>query len=140
MQSVRGLQSHNARSVALENHEVSDSYIRVWEEEMSQKCVKRKRSGADEDIVNDLPQTVIACILGKMPIREAVRTSVLSKKWRSHYLYIPQLVFDDQFCKELDDFCVKKGKNIYELKYNQFDEIITKSLMLHPGGLERFKV
>ncbi|XP_060173077.1 F-box/FBD/LRR-repeat protein At1g13570-like isoform X1 [Lycium barbarum] len=109
-------------------------------EDMSPKGVKRKQSGADEGIISNLPRTVIARILGKMPIREAVRTSVLSKTWRSHYLYIPQLVFDDQFCKEVDDFCVKKGKDIYELKYNQFDEIITKSLLLHLCGLERFEV
>nr|XP_016479336.1 PREDICTED: F-box/FBD/LRR-repeat protein At1g13570-like [Nicotiana tabacum] len=107
---------------------------------MSSKGVKRKRSGADEDIISNLPRNLIACILGKMPIREAVRTSVFSKKWRYYYLNIPQLVFDDQFCKELDDFSVNKGANIYALKFYQFDEIITKSLMLHPGGLERFKV
>lgn len=30
-----------------------------------------------EDIINDLPRNVIDCILWKMPIRDAARTSVL---------------------------------------------------------------
>lgn len=57
------------------------------------------------DRVSDLPLDLIACILGKMPIREAVRTSVLTKKWRFYYYYIPQLVFDDHFSDEEE----KKG-------------------------------
>nr|XP_016480293.1 PREDICTED: F-box/FBD/LRR-repeat protein At1g13570-like [Nicotiana tabacum] len=79
-----------------------------------------------------------------MPIREAVRTSVLSKKWRFYYLTIPELVFDDQFCKELQDYAATQKKlrilSEYELELKyQFDEIVTKSLMLHPGRIVTFK-
>uniref|UniRef100_A0A1S3ZDD3 F-box/FBD/LRR-repeat protein At1g13570-like n=1 Tax=Nicotiana tabacum TaxID=4097 RepID=A0A1S3ZDD3_TOBAC len=96
----------------------------------------------DDDIISDLPGNVIDCILGKMPIRDAIRTSILSKKWRLNYSTIPQLVFDDQFCKELVDFANKKCApefSEYELKYH-LEEIISKSLMLHPGRIEKFKV
>ncbi|XP_060210148.1 F-box/FBD/LRR-repeat protein At1g13570-like isoform X2 [Lycium barbarum] len=97
---------------------------------------------ADEDIISDLPRNVIDCILGKLPIREAIRTSVLSKKWRFYYLTIPHLVFDYKFGRELCDFLAKKncGKvSESELKY-QYNEIVTKSLMLHPGRIEKFEV
>ncbi|PHU18809.1 hypothetical protein BC332_09960, partial [Capsicum chinense] len=107
---------------------------------MFSEGVKVKQSGSDEDIISSLPLDLIACILGKVSVREAVRTSVLAKKWRFYYLYIPQIVFDNEFCKELDDSFEKKGCYIHELQCNQFDEIITKSLLLHPGELEKFKV
>ncbi|XP_009783981.1 F-box/FBD/LRR-repeat protein At1g13570-like [Nicotiana sylvestris] len=73
-----------------------------------------------------------------MPIRDAIRTSVLSKKWRLNYLTIPQLVFDDQFCKELVDSANKKKTQKF-FNY-QLNETVTNSLMLHPGRIERFKV
>nr|XP_016473993.1 PREDICTED: F-box/FBD/LRR-repeat protein At1g13570-like [Nicotiana tabacum] len=103
-----------------------------------------QESIVDEDIITNLPRSVIDCILGKMPIREAVRTSVFSKKWRFYYLTIPELVFDDQFCKELQDYAATQKKlrmlSEYELELKyQFDEIVTKSLMLHRGRIETFK-
>ncbi|PHT25061.1 hypothetical protein CQW23_35291 [Capsicum baccatum] len=107
---------------------------------MFSKGVKVKQSGSDEDIISSLPRDLIACILGKVSVREAVRTSVLAKKWRFYYLYIPRIVFDNEFCEELDDSFEKKGFYIHELQCNQFDEIITKFLLLHPGELEKFKV
>ncbi|KAJ7954003.1 F-box/FBD/LRR-repeat protein [Quillaja saponaria] len=33
-----------------------------------------------------------------LPIRDAVKTSILSSKWRHRWLTIPKLVFDDCFC------------------------------------------
>lgn len=107
---------------------------------MSSKGVKRKRSGADEDIISNLPRNLIACILGKMPIQEAVRTSVLSKEWRFYYLYNSQLVYDDQFWKALAPF-FDRGNIFSDPKnYSVFDEIVTKYLLLHHGGLEKFEI
>uniref|UniRef100_A0A1S3XL26 F-box/FBD/LRR-repeat protein At1g13570-like n=2 Tax=Nicotiana TaxID=4085 RepID=A0A1S3XL26_TOBAC len=109
---------------------------------MSPTCIKRGRSR--EDIISNLPTDVIYCILGKMPIRDAIRTSVLSKKWRFCHLYIPELVFDEEFCKELKSIarkksCVYQFDEYREYMY-QFDKIVTKSLMLHLDRIERFKV
>ncbi|XP_019244691.1 PREDICTED: F-box/FBD/LRR-repeat protein At1g13570-like [Nicotiana attenuata] len=115
---------------------------------MSPKRIKRNQSATsqepivDEDIISNLPRNVIDYILGKMPIREAVRTSVLSKKWRFYYLTIPQLVFDYQFVKELYYFAIKRCApifSLFEFKY-QFNEIVTKSLMLNPDRIEKFRV
>ncbi|KAM0019819.1 putative F-box domain, FBD domain, leucine-rich repeat domain superfamily [Helianthus debilis subsp. tardiflorus] len=35
-----------------------------------------------EDYISDLPQSIIETILTKLPLRDAVRTSILSNKWR----------------------------------------------------------
>ncbi|XP_075092522.1 F-box/FBD/LRR-repeat protein At1g13570-like [Nicotiana tabacum] len=109
---------------------------------MSSTSIKRGRSR--EDIISNLPTDVIYCILGKMPIRDIIRTNVLSKKWRFYYLNIPELVFDEEFCKELKDIARKKSRvyqfDEYREYMNQFDKIVTKSLMLHLGRIERFKV
>ncbi|XP_071721232.1 F-box/FBD/LRR-repeat protein At1g13570-like [Rutidosis leptorrhynchoides] len=55
--------------------------------------MKHKRSCSD--IISDLPQNIIETILCLVPIRDAVRTSVLSKKWRYNWTQIPKLEFDD---------------------------------------------
>ncbi|KAE9454467.1 hypothetical protein C3L33_13625, partial [Rhododendron williamsianum] len=51
--------------------------------------------GSTLNIISDLPDTIIEKILVLMPIRDAVRTSVLSKNWRFNWINIPVLAFDD---------------------------------------------
>ncbi|CAL0325295.1 unnamed protein product [Lupinus luteus] len=44
---------------------------------------KQKRGkGYDEDLINQLPYGIPVAILSKLPIDEAARTSILSRKWR----------------------------------------------------------
>eukprot|EP00253_Pinus_taeda_P021398 PITA_21398 len=45
------------------------------------------------DKFSSLPNDILACILSKVPIREAVRCSILSRRWRFLYTQIPQLIF-----------------------------------------------
>lgn len=99
----------------------------------------------DVDIISDLPRNIIDCILGKMPISDAVRTSVLSKKWTLYYTTISELVFDDEFCKELQNFTVaqSKGSELFDVeleKKYQLDEIVTRFLMFPPGQIDKFEV
>ncbi|KAJ0630541.1 putative F-box domain-containing protein [Helianthus annuus] len=49
----------------------------------------------NSDIISTLPQNIIEDILTRMPIRDALRTSALSKKWRYTWRGMPQLVFTD---------------------------------------------
>ncbi|KAJ0889130.1 putative F-box domain, leucine-rich repeat domain superfamily, F-box-like domain superfamily [Helianthus annuus] len=53
---------------------------------MTDNYHKRKRfvtsSAADDDIISNLPEDLIDPILERLPLEEAVRTSVLSRKWR----------------------------------------------------------
>ncbi|XP_076946189.1 F-box/FBD/LRR-repeat protein At1g13570-like [Bidens hawaiensis] len=49
----------------------------------------------DLDIISTLPVNIIESILSIMPIRDALRTSVLSKKWRYCWRSVPKIEFTD---------------------------------------------
>ncbi|CAK8562896.1 unnamed protein product [Lathyrus sativus] len=48
---------------------------------------KRAKSNNEEDVINQLPEGIPINILSKLPIQEAVRTSILSRKWRNLWTY-----------------------------------------------------
>nr|GEV14974.1 hypothetical protein [Tanacetum cinerariifolium] len=49
--------------------------------------------GSSVDIISTLPSGIIDTILCFVPIKDAVRTSTLSKNWRYSWVAIPKLVF-----------------------------------------------
>ncbi|GKB12471.1 F-box/FBD/LRR-repeat protein-like protein [Tanacetum coccineum] len=66
--------------------------------------MKAKAKRAYLDIISNLPSPIIQNILCLLPIKEAARTSILSKKWRYTWVIIPKLVFNekDMFDKTTD--------------------------------------
>ncbi|RWR81288.1 F-box/FBD/LRR-repeat protein [Cinnamomum micranthum f. kanehirae] len=68
---------------------------------------KRKRTGqfsqGSIDSISNLPEDVMNLILVRLPIRDAVRTGILSKKWRYKWVNIPDIVFNEG--------CLMKGKS-----------------------------
>ncbi|GAB4840207.1 hypothetical protein Ancab_020972 [Ancistrocladus abbreviatus] len=48
------------------------------------------------DLLSDLPLSIVESILQLLPIRDAVKTSILSRRWRYRWASVPQLVFDDK--------------------------------------------
>ncbi|XP_071709220.1 F-box/FBD/LRR-repeat protein At1g13570-like [Rutidosis leptorrhynchoides] len=77
-------------------------------------------SSFSSDIISGLPQNIIETILCLVPIRDAVRTSILAKKWRNSWNKIPKLVFNE------DDM---------------FDNSEEKSvLLLHEGSILEFSL
>ncbi|XP_023511542.1 F-box/FBD/LRR-repeat protein At1g13570-like [Cucurbita pepo subsp. pepo] len=79
------------------------------------------------DHLSDLPQSIIECILTRLPIRDAIRTSILSRRWRYKWNTLTQLVFDD-------DCVAMSNDGIYEdLIY-----FITHVLFLHEGPIHKF--
>ncbi|KAJ0885186.1 putative F-box domain, leucine-rich repeat domain superfamily, F-box-like domain superfamily [Helianthus annuus] len=62
------------------------------------------------NIINTLPQTIIENILCFLPIREAARTSILSREWRYKWTTIPKLEFGSS--------TLSKGKNKEKLPYD----------------------
>ncbi|KAF8024308.1 hypothetical protein BT93_F1483 [Corymbia citriodora subsp. variegata] len=75
------------------------------------------------DKISQLPRDVTDQILSRLPIKEAVRTSILSRKWRYKWSSIPQLVFDDQ--------CTRA---------KHLGKTIDKVILLHTGPIQKFKL
>ncbi|XP_077225903.1 F-box/FBD/LRR-repeat protein At1g13570-like [Tasmannia lanceolata] len=58
-------------------------------------CSKRERGLVSNlDLISNLPEDAIDRILVHLPIKDAVRTSILSRNWRYKWVTIPQIVFD----------------------------------------------
>ncbi|KAG5521264.1 hypothetical protein RHGRI_033722 [Rhododendron griersonianum] len=103
------------------------------------------------DIISNLPDNILEKILVLMPIRDAVRTSVLSKKWRDNWRTIPELAFDDRsivdpypilFRQILppDQLSAKRFlASIYQLSIkNRFLASTYHVLLLHRGSILKF--
>ncbi|CAI8583582.1 unnamed protein product [Vicia faba] len=84
------------------------------------------------DIISCLPGHVIDRILSYLPIREAVRTSVLSKIWKNKWYTLPNLVFDKHGVSDVasEDSLVDKNKIV---------KIVDHVLLIHSGPINMFK-
>lgn len=91
------------------------------------------------DLLSNLPRHIIDCILNRLPIHDAVRTSVLSRKWTGYLATLQHLDFGYPFYRAIRNAAEKKGYYYkdHELKF-EYENIITKILCLHQGPL--FKV
>ncbi|KAK1419806.1 hypothetical protein QVD17_29164 [Tagetes erecta] len=85
----------------------------------------------EEDYISDLPQSIIETILTKLPIRDAVRTSVLSNKWRYKWATLTQLEFDDKCVPSTHDRALAE---VYLINF------VTRFLFLHDGPIHRFSL
>ncbi|XP_059650291.1 F-box/FBD/LRR-repeat protein At1g13570-like [Cornus florida] len=65
-----------------------------------------------------------------LPLRDAARTSILSKKWRFYWLKLPQLVFDDTMIQDS-----MKNQNSLQSKLLM---TIYQVLLLHNGPIVKF--
>lgn len=62
--------------------------------EISKKRNGKSSSKGRRDVISNLPEDIINLILVHLPIRDAIRTSILSTNWRYKWDSIPDLVFD----------------------------------------------
>ncbi|KAL0886657.1 hypothetical protein Bca101_010640 [Brassica carinata] len=76
----------------------------VGQEKAKQACFKGLRLRFKEDIISQLPDPLICHILYHLPIKEAVKTSVLSTRWRSLWLWVPSLELNFQDFIDLNAF------------------------------------
>ncbi|KAK9676438.1 hypothetical protein RND81_11G077100 [Saponaria officinalis] len=86
---------------------------------------------SEPDLLSDLPLSIIEIVLGLLPIRDSVRTSVLSKKWRYRWASLPQLIFNDK--------CVKFSPDKVVME-NRLVKFITRVLLLHQGPIHKFEI
>ncbi|KAM0047742.1 putative F-box-like domain superfamily protein [Helianthus debilis subsp. tardiflorus] len=52
--------------------------------------------GPPMDMISNLPSNIIQTMLTLMPMRDAFRTSILSRSWKNHCADLPKLKFDDE--------------------------------------------
>ncbi|CAA7016098.1 unnamed protein product [Microthlaspi erraticum] len=91
-------------------------------------CVKRRASfsRASEDMISELPESLISQILSYLPTKEAVKTGVWSNRWKSLWLLIPGLDLDssdfpcyksfERFIDRFLDFTRKEKSCLHKLK------------------------
>ncbi|CAN1332847.1 F-box/FBD/LRR-repeat protein At1g13570 [Linum perenne] len=86
--------------------------------------------------ISKLPADVISLILTFLPIKESVRTSILSKQWRHLWRSVPQLVFDEHFAAIHDEHA--------DAELNESSEvmliIIYQALLVHEGPINKFEL
>ncbi|XP_070671170.1 F-box/FBD/LRR-repeat protein At1g13570-like isoform X2 [Malus domestica] len=83
------------------------------------------------DLISNLPQSIIESILTRLPIRDAVRTSCLSRKWRYKWTTITHLSFDEK--------CVTIS-NDRALVEKSLIDFVTRALFLHQGPIHKFQL
>ncbi|AES58928.2 F-box/RNI/FBD-like domain protein [Medicago truncatula] len=86
----------------------------------------------EPDRISVLPGDVIDRILSCLPIRDVVRTSILSNKWRYKWITIPNLVFDSQ--------CVSATSEHPAAIKRKLLAIIDHVLLLYYGPINKFKL
>lgn len=97
-----------------------------------QKLVKRNRTNEGEGIMSKLPEPLISHILSFLPTKDAVRTSVLSKKWSFLWTSITKLDLDDTVFYSPKR---KTGGKMYFLNFVNRTLLLTKSSSLESFSL-----
>ncbi|KAK1355622.1 FBD domain-containing protein [Heracleum sosnowskyi] len=98
----------------------------------------RKVGGIRNDRISVLPRNILEIILCFLPIRDAVRTSVLSRSWRHCWTTVPNLVFNESIISPNSyDFSECHHR---ELKALKFVSVINKVLLLHNGPILKFSL
>lgn len=99
------------------------------------------------DTISKFPTNVIETILCFLPIQEAIRTSILSTKWRYNWIKIPKLTFiedsfqvpteeDGLYIMEQTFYTPDKRKEINR-RCKLFNAIY-QVLLMHKGPIKEF--
>ncbi|EYU28924.1 hypothetical protein MIMGU_mgv1a006986mg [Erythranthe guttata] len=83
------------------------------------------------DLISELPQGIIETILTKLPIGDAVRTSVLSTRWRNKWALLTHLVFNDRSAIQFHDITALQHIIV---------NFVTRFLFLHDGPIHKFSL
>lgn len=97
------------------------------------------------DVLSNLPDNVIDDILVRVPFRDAVGTSILSKKWRYNWHRLPELKLDYDLWKSKKDIrYITHDKTIWRTTKDStyltsnLTMIIHNIMTLHEGPITKF--
>ncbi|PQM39401.1 F-box/FBD/LRR-repeat protein [Prunus yedoensis var. nudiflora] len=86
----------------------------------------------NRDRISYLPWDVLDNILVRLPLKEVVRTSILSSNWRHKWTGISQFVVHDK--------CIPKWISDKVARWGSIMEIIRQVQLCHDGAIEKFKL
>ncbi|BFG26426.1 hypothetical protein CerSpe_127000 [Prunus speciosa] len=86
----------------------------------------------NRDRISYLPWDVLDNILVRLPLKEVVRTSILSSNWRHKWTGISQFVLHDK--------CIPKWISDKVARWGSIMEIIRQVQLCHDGAIEKFKL
>ncbi|OIT32293.1 PREDICTED: F-box/FBD/LRR-repeat protein At1g13570-like [Nicotiana attenuata] len=87
----------------------------------------RSTSGSGVVTISNLPCNVVDGILGRLPLKDAVKTSILSKDWRYKWVTRQELDFSNEFFESFKEKQEAKA-------------IIYQVLLLHRGPILKFEL
>lgn len=96
---------------------------------MPPKDKKRGSRVVAPDMLSNLPENIIDAILMHLPLRDAVRTSILSKTWRYNWCRLPVLTLDQALWDRTNHAISPTIR---------FTNIIYHLLTLHVGPISKF--
>ncbi|CAN0854524.1 F-box/FBD/LRR-repeat protein At1g13570 [Linum grandiflorum] len=96
--------------------------------------LQKSKSERNRTSISKLPADIIHCILTLLPIKEAAKTSLLSREWRYRWRSIPDLVFDRDFATipDIDD----PGS----ARHNKVMLTIFQILLVHDVPINKFEL
>ncbi|KAJ1703810.1 hypothetical protein LUZ63_003589 [Rhynchospora breviuscula] len=95
------------------------------------ECIKLKTSGVDN--ICELSDCIKHKILVYLPIKEAARTSILSKSWQHTWSTIPNLVVDCNICSN-------SPQNNDNVEESRIENLVGRLFSCHKGSLYKFKL
>ncbi|KAJ4953491.1 hypothetical protein NE237_030323 [Protea cynaroides] len=82
------------------------------------------------DLLSNLPENILESILSRFSIRNVVRTSVLSSKWRYKWISVPHLFFEE------DCIPLSTGSSGHDILV----KIVNQVLLIHRGPIMTFRI
>ncbi|XP_050224286.1 F-box/FBD/LRR-repeat protein At1g13570-like [Mercurialis annua] len=101
---------------------------------MDNHHTKKIKRSSRADRISNLPSHIIDKILICLPIKEAVKTSVLSTKWRFNWRYLSKLVFDGTLIQTSGNPSTE-NRSITKPFFDMY-----KVLLLHRGSIFHFSL
>ncbi|XP_022718065.1 putative F-box protein At1g67390 [Durio zibethinus] len=121
-------------------------------EKMTSNLAKEVPHDHGPDLIDKLPDTLLTEILSKLPADEAVRTGILSRRWKGLWRYVSRLDFDPKRMMKpskqilYQEQMISQRLGINSLKHDVEKEIfravmmIDKVLFSHPCNLISCKI
>ncbi|TYH56095.1 hypothetical protein ES332_D09G284300v1 [Gossypium tomentosum] len=86
-----------------------------------------------EDRISNFSDHILCHILSFLPIKEAVRTSIISTKWRNLFASISIIEFDGDLLRRLTDRNIDSFKNFVDRLLKFPDQVSLDCFRLHDG-------